>query len=103
MLMPPQTITLVVGIESPYIEVTAEFASKADADRWESEIPVWRRRLLTNPVIFLSGFASLIGRAESSREESRLRLHAETTIEELQRLLALAANLTRAAQVGRRR
>jgi hypothetical protein len=95
-------MTMVVGIESAYIEVSAEFASEADADRWERELPVWRRKLLTNPVVFLGGFASLIGRAENSREGNTLRLRAATSTEELQRLLNLAANLTRAAQTQRR-
>jgi hypothetical protein len=99
---PPQTMILVVGLESAYLEVSAVFASEADADRWERELPAWRRKLVTNPAVFLTGIGSLIGRAENSREGSTLRLRASTTTEELQRLLNLAANLTRAAQTHRR-
>ncbi len=94
---PPATMTLLVGVEAPFIEVNAEFATAAEADRWEGDLPTWRRKLLTNPLVFLGGFASLIGRAESSREGNTLRLRAETSTEELQRLLNLIANLTRTA------
>jgi hypothetical protein len=95
--MPPQTITLVVGIAAPYLEVSAEFAADADADRWEQDLPAWRRKVMLNPVVILSGFASLIGRAESSREGNTLRLRVDTSTEELQRLLNLVATLTRTA------
>jgi hypothetical protein len=98
---PPTTMTLVVGVEVPYLEASAEFASEADAKRWERELPTWRRKLLTNPLVFVGGFSGLIGRAESSREGSTLYLRAETSIEELQRLLNLVATLTRTAMQSR--
>ena len=94
---PPSSMTLVVGVEAPYLDVSAEFASKADADRWENDLPTWKRKLVLNPVVLLGGFASLIGRAEPSREGNTLHLHAETSMAELQRLLNLIANLTRSA------
>ena len=47
--------------------------------------------------MFLSGFSSLVRRAETSREGNILHLRAETSMEELQRLLNLIANLTRTA------
>ena len=98
---PPSTMNLVVGIETPYIEVSAEFGSEAEAKRWERELPAWRRKLLTNPLVFVGGFSSLIGRAESSRDGSTLHLRIETSIEELQRLLNLVATLTRTAMQSR--
>ena len=98
---PPSTMTLVVGVEAPYLEASADFASEEEAKRWERELPTWRRKLLTNPLVFVGGFASLLGRAESSREGSTLRLRAETSIEELQRLLNLVATLTRTAMQSR--
>jgi len=98
----PQVMTLLVGVESPFIEVIAEFKSAAETDRWEHDLPAWRRKALTNPVIILSGFASLIGRSELSRDGNTLRLRAGTSTEELQRLLNLIANLTRSA-LGRPR
>ncbi len=98
---PPATMTLVAGLLTPYIEVTAEFASEDEAKRWERDLPAWRRKLLTNPLVFVGGFSSVIGRAESSREGSTLRLRLATTIEELQRLLNLVATLTRTAMQSR--
>ena len=94
---PPHVMTLVVGVEAPFIEVSAEFKTAAEADRWERDFPAWRRKLLGNPVVFLSGFSSLVRRAETSREGNSLHLRAETSMEELQRLLNLIANLTRTA------
>jgi len=94
---PPEVLTLVVGVEAPYIEVSAEWKTAAEADRWEHEFPSWKRKLLGNPLVFVSGFSSLIRRAENSREGNTLHLRAETTVDELQRLLNLIANLTRSA------
>jgi hypothetical protein len=93
----PQVMTLLVGVEAPFIEVSAEFKTAAEANRWERDLPPWKRKLLANPVVILSGFSSLIGRAETSREDNTLHLRAETSTEELQRLLNLIANLTRTA------
>ena len=98
----PQTVNLLVGVAAPYIEVSADFAKAEEADRWERELPAWRRKMMISPVVILSGFASLIGRAESSRDGNTLHLRAETSLEELQRLLNLVANLTRTA-MGRPR
>jgi hypothetical protein len=92
---PPQSLTLVVGVETPFIEILAEFKTTAEADRWERDLPAWRRRIATNPAIFLSGFSSLIGRAELTREGNTLQTRIEISTAELQRLLNLAANLAR--------
>jgi hypothetical protein len=94
---PPQSLTLVVGAETPFIEILAEFKTAVDADRWERDLPTWRRRIATNPAIFLSGFSSLIGRAQFMREENTLQTRIEVSTAELQRLLNLVANLTRTA------
>ncbi len=94
---PPQSLTLVVGVETPFIEILAEFKTAADADRWERDLPTWRRRIATNPAVFLSGFASLVSRAQFTREGNALQTRIEVSTAELQRLLNLAANLTRAA------
>jgi hypothetical protein len=94
---PPQTLTLVVGAETPFIEILAEFKNTADADRWERDLPAWKRKVVSNPVVLLSGFSSLIGRAQITREENTLQTRIEVSTAELQRLLNLAANLTRTA------
>jgi hypothetical protein len=89
----PQLLTLVVGVEAPYIEIVTEFATAEEATKWEQEIPIWRRKFLTNPVVFALGFSSLLGRVQTSREETTLLLRAETSTEELQRLLNVIVNL----------
>jgi hypothetical protein len=94
---PPQSLTLVVGTETPFIEILAEFKTTADADRWERDLPAWKRKVVTNPVVLLSGFSSLVGRAQITREENTLQTRIEVSTAELQRLLNLAANLTRTA------
>ena len=93
----PQTLTLVVGAETPFIEVLAEFRTAADADRWERDLPAWKRKVISNPAVFLSGFSSLISRAQTTREENTLQTRIDVSTAELQRLLNLAANLTRSA------
>ena len=94
---PPQSLTLVVGTETPFIEILAEFKTQAEADRWEQDLPVWKRKIVTNPVVLLSGFSSLVSRAHITREGNTMQTRIEVTTAELQRLLGLAANLTRSA------
>jgi hypothetical protein len=97
----PQAITLVVGVDpEPYFEVAGAFASEEEARASESRLPVWKRRLMLNPMLLLAGFAPLLDRAELSREEQTLFLRASMTAEELQRLLAVATNVARSL-VGR--
>jgi hypothetical protein len=91
----PESITLIVGIAAPFIDVAAEFASSKEADVWERDVPSWKRRLLVNPLVLLSGFSPLLRRAELSRDGDTLRLHAETSTDEIQRLLYLIVNLTK--------
>ncbi len=93
----PQSLTLVVGAETPFIEILAEFKDEADAERWEHDLPSWQRKIASNPAVFLSGFSSLIGRAQISREGATLQTRLEVSTAELQRLLNLVASLTQAA------
>ncbi len=93
----PETITLVVGAEAPFIEITAEFNTAADADQWERDLPTWKHKLLANPLVLLSGFSALVGRAQPSRDGNTLQVRAETTADELRRLLNVATALARAA------
>jgi hypothetical protein len=95
----PETITLVVGAEAPFIEIIAEFNSAADADQWERDLPTWKHKLLANPLVLLSGFSALVGRAQPSRDGNTLQVRADTTADELRRLLTLATTLARAALV----
>jgi hypothetical protein len=98
----PEVLTLVAGAQSPYIQLIAEFKSEADAERWEHDLPTWRRRFLSNPIVLISGFAPLIRRATISREGSTLEVRVDATIDEIQRLLNVAANLARTTFSGSR-
>jgi hypothetical protein len=97
----PQAITLVVGVDpEPYFELVGAFVNEEEARACESRLPVWKRRLMLNPMLLLAGFAPLLDRAELSREEQTLFLRASITGQELQRLLAVATNVARSL-VGR--
>ena len=99
----PQALTLVAGVDpEPYLELVGVFENETDARGVERDFPGWKRRLMMNPMVLLSGFSPLIDRAELSREESTLFLRASTTAAELQRLLAVATNVARGL-VGRPR
>lgn len=98
----PEAVTLVVGAQTPHIELEAELKSEADARAWEQELPAWRRKLLGNPLVVISGFAPLLRRAEISRSDATVAVRVDASVEEIQRLLNLAANLTRAALGDRR-
>jgi hypothetical protein len=99
----PEVLTLVVGAQTPYLQVIAEFKTEADAERWEQDLPAWRRQLLLNPIVLVSGFSPLIRRAEISRDGANLELRVDLSIEELQRLLNVTVNLTRTAAAGGQR
>ena len=93
----PEAMTLVVGTDTPYIEIIADFKTAPEADQWQGDLPSWKRKIATNPIVLLSGFSGLVNRAETSRDGNTLQLRADTSAEELQRLLNLIANLARTA------
>ena len=90
---------LVAGAETPFIEILAEFKTSEEADKFESQLPAWKRKLVTNPMVILGGFSSLLGRAEIKREGETLQIRIEASTAELQRLLNLIGNLARTALV----
>ena len=98
----PEVLTLVAGAQSPYLQVIAEFKTEADAEKWEHDLPTWRRRLLTNPIVLISGFSPLVRRATISREGTTLELRVDATVDEIQRLLSLVSNLARTTFSGSR-
>jgi hypothetical protein len=98
----PAQITLVAGTEpTPFVDLYGDFENERDATAWEQNVlPAWKQKALTNPLLVLSGFTPLLGRAEIARDERTLTVHIGATADELQRLLNMAANLTRNAQAG---
>lgn len=99
---PPQTLTLLVGVASPFLSIAAEFQKTADADRWERDLPAWKRKLATNPIVLLAGFSPLVSRAEFSRDDDVLKTRIELTTAELQRLLTVVANVTQSMLAGKK-
>jgi hypothetical protein len=95
----PESITFMAGLDSPFIELTADFKDTASADAWERDLPAWKHKVLFNPMVLLGGFSQLVGRTETTRDGDTIELRADTSSEELQRLLNLTANLARAALV----
>ena len=99
---PPQSVTLLVGVESPFLAISAEFSSAADAYRWERDLPTWKHKIAMNPIVILAGFSSLVGRAENTREDNTLQTRIELSTAELQRLLNVIANLTQSMLAGQK-
>jgi hypothetical protein len=98
----PQSLGFVAGLDTPYFEIDADFKTASAADRWAREIPRLKHKALINPVVLLGGMSPLIQRSQLSRiGETSLQVRAESSTEEIQRLLNLAANLVRAAQAAR--
>jgi hypothetical protein len=96
-------LTVVAAIEpTPLIDLYGEFESEREAVAWERDLPGFKRKILTNPLLLLGGFAALVDRAELSRDASTIAVHISATPDELQRLLNLAANLTRSAATAPR-
>jgi hypothetical protein len=86
----PRLLTATLGIApQPFADVVAEFASDDDALRWEKEWPALRHKLLTNPLVVLSGFSGLVGRATVSRDAAGIHMHIDATEVEATRILQL--------------
>ena len=75
----------------PFATVDGEFGAEAAALRWEEEWPALRHKLLTNPLVVLTGFSGLIGRATVDRTGTSIRLHVDATEEETIRILEFLA------------
>jgi hypothetical protein len=88
----PRALTVVLGAEpEPFIEITATFASEAEARRWEATWPLLKGKLRTNPYVVLGGLSPLVARLTSTRDGSAVRLRLTATEEETVRLLQAAA------------
>ena len=78
-----------VGDES-FLDVTANFATEADARHWEDEWPNLRGRLRGNPLVILGGFSALLGRITLDRDAAAVRVHLTATHDEVLRLMGVA-------------
>ncbi|MBC8131717.1 MAG: hypothetical protein H7X95_01950, partial [Deltaproteobacteria bacterium] len=88
----PGTLTATLGVTpQPFADIDAVFATEIDAIQWDQEWPILRRKLLGNPLVVLSGFSSLVGRATLTRAGGTVHLHIEATALETTRILQLIA------------
>ena len=89
----PAAINAVIGIaDTPSLDVTAEFKTDATAQQWETQWPTVQRKLRTHPLLVLSGFSTLVTRAQLEREGRVVRLHLAVTHDETLRLLTMASH-----------
>jgi|GEM_PF-1103398 len=89
----PRVLTATLGVApQPFAIIDAELEVEADAIRWESEWPGLRHKLLTNPLVVLTGFSGLVARATLERTAAVVRLRIDATDLETTRLLQLAAS-----------
>ncbi len=88
----PRMLTATLGVTpQPFAEIDAEFSGEPDAARWEQEWPALRRKLLTNPLVVLSGFGGLVGRLTLARQGVVVHLHVDATELEATRILGILA------------
>jgi hypothetical protein len=89
----PAAINAVIGnADAPFLDVIAEFKTDAPAQQWETQWPIVKRRLRTHPLLVLTGFSSLVTRAQLDRQGRSVHLHLTVTHDETLRLLAMAAH-----------
>jgi hypothetical protein len=90
----PPYASVIVGVDPrPFLETTAEFARAADAKAWEARWPGLKQTLLGSPLLLLSGFGSIVARAEIQREDGTVTLRTTGTHEELRRVLGTISQL----------
>jgi hypothetical protein len=88
----PAAVNGVIGIaDAPFLDIAAEFKTDEPAQKWETQWPTVQRKLRTHPLLVLSGFSSLVTRAQLTREERTVRLHLAVSHDETMRLLAMAS------------
>ena len=89
----PAAINAVVGVaDAPFLDLVAQFKTEAPAQQWETSWPTMQRKLRTHPLLVLSGFSSLITRAQLDRDGRSVHLHIAVSHDETLRLLAMAAH-----------
>jgi hypothetical protein len=92
----PKVISLVAGTTpASFLELAADFAALAQASAWEAEWPLWKRRLLGNPLVLLAGLNPIVTRAELNRDDRRIKLRTTATPEETRRILQMIVNFAR--------
>jgi photosystem II stability/assembly factor-like uncharacterized protein len=96
----PRLLTATMGVTpQPFADVDAEFAQETDAASWEREWPQLRHKLLTNPLVVLSGFGGLISHAVLTRGGATVHLRIEATELEATRLLQIIASQIAASRL----
>jgi hypothetical protein len=89
----PAAINAVVGVaDAPFLDIVAEFKTEAPAAQWQTQWPTLQRKLRTHPLLVLSGFSTLVTRAQLDREGRTVRLHLAVSHDETLRLLGMAAH-----------
>lgn len=89
----PAAINAVIGVaDAPFLDLVAEFKTDAPAEQWQTQWPIVQHRLRTHPLLVLTGFSSLVTRAQLDRDGRKVHLHLEVSHDETLRLLAMAAH-----------
>jgi hypothetical protein len=90
----PSFVTMNVGVTpSPFLEISGQFRHASDAAAWAAAWPGWKQSLLGSPLLLLSGFSSIVARAELQQDDNAILLRTTGSNEELRRLLGTIANL----------
>ena len=88
----PPVLTATLGITpQPFADVDGAFTDEADAVAWEAQWPSLKRKLMTNPLVVLTGFSGLLGRVTVTRAGASLHIRIDATEMELVRILQLLA------------
>lgn len=91
----PKVLSVIAGA-SPvsFVQVVADFETAADAAAWEKEWPVWKQKLLGNPLLLLTGLSPILVRIETERDGRKLSLRTTASPEETRRVLQLIVTLS---------
>jgi len=95
----PPLLTATLGVTpQPFADIDGAFDDEADAAAWEAQWPGRRRKLMTSPLVVLTGFSGLLGRVTVTRAGASLHIRIDATEMELVRILQLLA--TKAFPLG---
>jgi len=88
----PAVLTATLGIApQPFADIDGAFGDEADAIAWENEWPALKRKMMSAPLVVLTGFSGLLGRVAVTRAGASIHIRVDATEMELVRILQLLA------------
>lgn len=90
----PEVLNIISGVEpEPFLELSLQMTTGADAEDVARRLPGLKQRALTNPLLLLGGYTGLVARAQIRREDETVTVRTTAGPQEMRRILYTITNL----------